>query len=91
MMNPIKFGSLHLDTPSSRYEFLKLVLKSMKNKKIKINTQTDRWGPLVSRTHASAIQKQRRYSGQAYVTGGEITGDDSDTNVFPTTSHVGWW
>ena len=23
MMNPTKFGSLHLDTPNSRYEFLK--------------------------------------------------------------------
>ena len=83
MMKPTKFGSLHLDTPSSRYEFLKLVLKSMKNKKININTQTDRWGPLVSRTHASAIQKQRRCSGQPYLTSGEITGDDGDTKVFP--------
>ena len=36
MMNPTKFGSLHLDTPSSRYEILKLVFKSVKkNKKIK--------------------------------------------------------
>ena len=36
MMNPTKFGSLNLDTPSSRYEFLKLVFKSVKrNKKFK--------------------------------------------------------
>ena len=42
MMNPKKFGSLNLDTPSSRYEFLKFVFKSMKNKKIKTNTQTGR-------------------------------------------------
>ena len=63
----------------------------MKNKKIKTNIVTDRWGPLVSRTHASAIQKQRRCSGQPYLAGGEITGDDDDTNVFPTTSCIGWW
>ena len=49
-----KIGSLHFDTPSSRYEFLKLVFKSVKNKKIKTNTVTDGWGPLVSRTQASA-------------------------------------
>ena len=28
-MNPTKFGSPHLDTPSSRYEFLKFVTKSV--------------------------------------------------------------
>ena len=54
MMNPTKFGSLHLNTPRSRYEFLNLVFKSVKNKKIKANTVTDRWGPPVSRTHTSA-------------------------------------
>ena len=31
-MNPTKFGSPHLDTPSSRYNFCKLATKSMKNK-----------------------------------------------------------
>ena len=36
MMNPIKFASHNLDIPSSRYEFLKHVFKSVKtNKKIK--------------------------------------------------------
>ena len=30
MRNPTKFGSLNLDTPTSRYEFLKLVFKSVK-------------------------------------------------------------
>ena len=48
-------------------------------------------GPLVSRTHASAIQKQRRCSDQPYLTGNENTGDDGDTNVFPTTTRIGWW
>ena len=28
-MNPTKFGSLNLDIPSSRYEFLKISTKSM--------------------------------------------------------------
>ena len=32
-MNPTKFGSSHLDTPSSRYKFLKFVPKSMKKNK----------------------------------------------------------
>ena len=30
MMNLTKFGSLNLDIPSSRYEFLKFAFKSMK-------------------------------------------------------------
>ena len=50
MMNPTKFGSLNLDTPSSRYEFLKHVFKSVKKIRKTKNTQTDRWGPLVSKT-----------------------------------------
>ena len=32
MMNLTKFGTLNLDTPRSRYEFLKHVFKSMKKK-----------------------------------------------------------
>ena len=44
---------------------------------------TDRWGPLVSRTHTTVIQKQRRCSGQPYLTDGKITCDDGDTKVFP--------
>ena len=32
MINSTKFGSPHLDTPSSRYEFLKHAFKSVKNK-----------------------------------------------------------
>ena len=55
-MNPTKFGSLNLDTPSSRYEFLKHVFKYVKtNKKIKDTLRlTDgargQWGLLVSET-----------------------------------------
>ena len=54
MVNPTKFGSLNLDTPSSRYEFLKLVSKSVKiNKKFKATLRvTDgacsQWDPPIS-------------------------------------------
>ena len=56
MLNPTKFGSLNLDTPSSRYEFFKNVFKSVKiNKKIKESLRLTDWahdqrGPLVSET-----------------------------------------
>ena len=50
MMNPTKFGSLNLDIPSFRYEFLKYVFKYMKKLRKSKNRQTDRWGPLVSET-----------------------------------------
>ena len=60
MMNPTKFGSLNLDTPSSRYEFLKHVFKSVKKKE---NQRTHRLtdgtrgqrGPLVSETEIGDI------------------------------------
>ena len=43
-MRPTKFGSPHLDTPSSRYEFLNHAFKSMKINQI-IHRLTDgaRW------------------------------------------------
>ena len=56
MMNPTKFGSTHLDAPSSRYEFLKHAFKSVKTNKKSKNTQrlTDgahgQRDPLVSET-----------------------------------------
>ena len=41
MMNLTKYGSPHLDTPSSRYEFSKFVTKSVKkiNKENQISNQ----------------------------------------------------
>ena len=33
MMNPAKFGSPHLDTPNSRYDFCKFATKSVKTNK----------------------------------------------------------
>jgi hypothetical protein len=35
MMNPTKFGSSHLDLPSSRYEILRFAFKSVKKNKNK--------------------------------------------------------
>ena len=90
-MNPTKFGSPYLNTPSSRYEFLKHAFKSMKTNQKSNNTQTDRWGSLVSRTHTSVTPEQRRCSSQPYLTGGEITGDAYDTNVFLSSSRVDRW
>ena len=85
-MNPTKFGSPKMDIYNSTYEFLKHAFKSVKTNKKSKNTQrpTDgaRW---------SVTPGQGRRSGQPYLTGGEITGDEGDTNMFPTTSHVSWW
>ena len=91
MMNLTKFGSLNWDTPSSRYEFLKHAFKFVKTNKKSITTQTDRWGPLVSRTQVSTIPEQRRCSGQCYLADGKITGDDNDNKVFPVISCTQWY
>ena len=88
-MNPIKFGSPKMDIYNSTYEFLKHAFKYVKTIRKSITTQTDRWGPLGIRTHASATPpEQRRFFGQRYLTGGEITGDNGDTNVLPVISRT---
>jgi len=79
MMNPTKFGSLHLDTPSSRYEFLKLVFKCVKKKENQTNRQTDRWdlrstGPTHQRTRIEAAFDWPLLVASE-VTGGEVTTD----------------
>ena len=44
-MKPKKFGSPHLDTPSSKYEFLKFAFKSMKiNKDNQISNRAQQLG-----------------------------------------------
>ena len=51
MRNLTKFGSPKLDTPSSRYDFTKLVQKSRKEI-TKLNTAVaDTWDPTVSGPH----------------------------------------
>ena len=91
MMNPTKFGSPKMDIYNSTYEFLKHAFKFVKTNKNSKNTQTARWGPQVSRTHASVIPEQGRCSVQPYLASGEITSDDGDTYVLPTSSHVDRW
>ena len=49
------------------------------------------WDQLVSGTHWSVTPKQGRCSDQPYLIGGEITNDEGDTNVFPSSSRVDWW
>ena len=45
MMNPTKFGSPHLDTPSSRYNFLMFAFKYVKiNKENQIPNRTQQLG-----------------------------------------------
>ena len=35
--------------------------------------------------------RQRRHFRQPYLTSGEITGNEGDANMFPSSSHVDWW
>ena len=77
-----------MDIYNSTYEFLKHTFKSVKTIRNPRHTVTDRWGPLVSRTHPSVTPEHRRCSIQRYLTSGEIIGDDGDTYMFPTSSHV---
>ena len=74
MMNPAKFGSPHLDTPNSRYDFCKFVYKSMKIKKEKhfknpkyamhtrssAPTMTDAWVLQSTRPHPIDTQSKAR-------------------------------
>ena len=73
-MNPTKFGSPHLDTPSSRYNFCKLVTKSVKkiNKENQISTQALQLGApdvytplrLMTRPHGSTDPTCQRGQGR---------------------------
>ena len=91
MMNGTKFGSPKMDIYNSTYDFLKHAIKYVKTNKKSKNTQTDRWGSVDSRTHTSVTREQSRCSGHLYLIGGEITSDDGDTYVLPTSSHVDRW
>ena len=46
---------------------------------------------LIAGTRWSVTLGQGRHSGQPYLASGKISGDDSDTNMFPSSSRVGWW
>jgi len=47
-------------------------------------------GPASQWTHTSVTPGQGRLSGQPYLTDGEITSDEGDTNMLPSSSRVGW-
>ena len=89
MINPTKFGSAHLDTRSSRYEFLKFVTKSMK-----INQEKHFKYQLTTRTHGSTgptrqrhIEQGRSLTGDKLIDG-EVIGSKVTSVVFPTLLHT---
>ena len=86
MMNLTKFGSPKMDIYNSTYEFWKHAFKSVKTNKKSKNAQR-----LTDGARWSVTPGQGRHSGQPYLTSGEITGDEGDTNMFPTSGHVGGW
>ena len=58
-MNTTKFGSPKLDTPISRYDFLKICTHFYKKNKRKPKlTVTDRWDPEVNGPHSLVKQRQ---------------------------------
>ena len=88
MMNPTKFGSPHLDTPNSRYDFCKFATKFGKTNKEKSNFNSgpaarctrssapggaESGGPHSMRPHMSYTQKQ----------GDPLTGRSSPTTRSP--------
>ena len=97
MMNPTKFGSPHLDTPSSRYNFCNLATKSVKiYKENKIHsgsatgytrsihpTVTNVWAPKVNQPHMSVRTRQGVGFDRRELTVDEVTGDEVTTDVFP--------
>ena len=74
MRNPTKFGSSKLDTPSSRYDFPKLVQKSGKEQNQTLTAVADTWDPRVSGPHMSVNRNRARW----------LTGASSLTTSFST-------
>ena len=88
MMNPIKFASHNLDIPSSRYEFLKHVFKSVKtNKK---NQRTDRLtdGAAMNRACSLVRPAQGTAFDRRELADGEVSGDEVTSVVFLSTSRI---
>ena len=82
-MNLTKFGSPHLDTPSSRYEILKCVTKS-----VKINQEKHFKYRLTARTRGSTGPMRQQHTEQGRcltgekLTNDEVTGGSVTTDVF---------
>ena len=88
-MNLKKFGSPHLDTPSSRYEFLEFAFKS-----VKINQEKHFKYQLTARTRGSMGPTHQQHTKQGHgFTGeklidGEVASGSVTTDVFPNSTHT---
>jgi len=82
-MNLTKFGSPHLDTPTSRYEFLKFAFKT-----VKTNQEKHSKYRLTTGTRGSMGPTRQRHTEQEHgligekLADGEVTGDEVGINVF---------
>ena len=101
MMNPAIFGSPHLDTPRSRYKFLKFAFKYMKiNKENQISNQAQQLGapsPVYPEAltagahrsmqlHMSVRPRQGAAFNRRELVDGEVSGGTVTTVMFPSTS-----
>ena len=88
MMNPTKFGSLHLGTPSSRYEFLKFVFKSVK--KIRKSKPTHRLTDGARGQRDPPVSETRTGNGvdRRELIDGEVSDDSVFTVAFPVIPHT---
>ena len=73
------------DIYNSTYEFLKHAFKSVKTIR---NQRTQR---LTDGAYWSMIPGQGRRCSQPYLAADKITGNEGDTNMFPSSSHVDRW
>ena len=102
-VKPTKFGSPYLDTPNSRYEFLKFAFKSMKKiiKKIKFQigatarctrcihpATTDDRAPRSTQPHATERQRQGLTLTGEKLTDGKVTSGSVTTDVFPNSTRT---
>ena len=83
-MNLTKFGSPHLDTPSSRYEFLKFAFKY-----VKINQEKHFKNRLIAGTHESTGPTCQQHIEQGRsLTGGKLVDGEVTGVVFLTLLHT---
>ena len=91
-MKRIKFGSPHLDTPSSRYNFCRFAFKSVKinqEKHFKYRSIAGTRGSM-GPTRQQHIEQGRGLTGEK-LTDGEVTGGSVTTDVFPNSTRTYWY
>ena len=79
-MNPIKFGSPHLDTPSSIYNFCKFAFKSMK---INQEKHFKYWLTVGTRGSMGPTRKRHTEQGRG-LTGDKLVDGEVTEVVFPS-------